>query len=76
MFRLRGRGYQTRRQLFTKDPAERPKDAQEAWDKLEEIVIHMLGPRWRREARLPDGRVHEVDDEQNEHSELPVSRSA
>jgi tRNA A-37 threonylcarbamoyl transferase component Bud32 len=59
--------------LLKKDPTERPKDAQEAWDKLEEIVIHMLGPRWRREARLPDGRVHEVDDEAKPLTPAPFS---
>ena len=40
--------------LLKKDPKERPADGQEAWDELEEIVIHLLGPRWRREARLPE----------------------
>ena len=40
--------------LLKKDPKERPADGQEAWDGLEEIVIHLLGPRWRREARLPE----------------------
>ena len=44
--------------LLQKDPQARPKDAQEAWDRLEEIVIHLVGPRWRREARLPDGAQH------------------
>ena len=32
--------------------------ARTAWDKLEEIVIHLLGPRWRREARLPEVGAH------------------
>src|SRR5262245_56246102 len=41
--------------LLKKDPKERPETAQEAWDRLEEVVIHLLGPRWRREARLPEG---------------------
>ena len=59
--------------LLKKDPTERPKDAQEAWDKLEEIVIHMLGPRWRREARLPDGRVHEEDDQAKPLTPAPFS---
>ena len=48
--------------LLQKDPQARPKDAQEAWDRLEEIVIHLVGPRWRREARLPDGAQHAEDD--------------
>ena len=44
--------------LLKKDPKERPETAQEGWDKLEEIVIHLLGPRWRREARLPEDVEH------------------
>ena len=38
--------------MLEKDPALRPRGAAEAWDELEEIVITLLGPRWRREARL------------------------
>jgi YVTN family beta-propeller protein len=40
--------------LLVKNPAERPQGAAEAWDSLEEIVIGLLGPRWRREARLDE----------------------
>ena len=40
--------------LLVKDPAERPQSAIEAWNSLEDIVIRLLGPRWRREARLGD----------------------
>ncbi len=46
--------------LLQKDPAARPADAQKAWDRLEEIVIHLLGPRWRREARLLDDGTAEA----------------
>jgi hypothetical protein len=38
--------------MLAKDPADRPPDAAAAWEELEEIVIALLGPRWRREARL------------------------
>ena len=38
--------------MLAKEPAERPKNAQEALDSLDEIVTQLLGPRWRREARL------------------------
>ncbi len=38
--------------LLAKKPADRPKEATEAWDELEEIVIRILGPRWRRRSRL------------------------
>ena len=38
--------------LLVKDPRERTQSAVEAWDEFEEIIISLLGPRWRREARL------------------------
>jgi serine/threonine protein kinase len=41
--------------LLVKRPADRFARADLAWDELEDIVIELLGPRWRREARLgPD----------------------
>jgi outer membrane protein assembly factor BamB/serine/threonine protein kinase len=39
--------------LLAKDVSQRTRDAATAWDSLEEIVIKLVGPRWRREARLP-----------------------
>jgi serine/threonine protein kinase len=41
--------------LLVKDPKLRTQSAGDAWDDFEEIVIGVLGPRWRREARLPAG---------------------
>src|SRR3954453_8486419 len=41
--------------LLVKDPAQRTQSANEAWDEFEEIIIGLLGPRWRREARLREG---------------------
>jgi serine/threonine protein kinase len=38
--------------LLEKDPEERTRSAAEAGDELEEIVIGLVGPRWRRSARL------------------------
>jgi serine/threonine protein kinase len=38
--------------LLIKDPKQRTQSAVDAWDDFEEIVIGILGPRWRREARL------------------------
>jgi Protein kinase domain len=38
--------------MLAKEPAERPPGAAAAWEELEEVVIALLGPRWRREARL------------------------
>ncbi len=45
--------------MTAKEPAERPQSAAEAWEELEEVLIGMLGPRWRRESRLgePPGSV-------------------
>jgi len=40
--------------LLRKDREERPASAEEAWYRLEEIIIHLLGARWRREARLEE----------------------
>ena len=40
--------------VTAKEPAARPESATAAWEELEEILIGKLGPRWRREARLPE----------------------
>jgi serine/threonine protein kinase len=39
--------------LVEKEPSERPESASQAWDELEDTLIALLGPRWRREAALP-----------------------
>jgi hypothetical protein len=39
--------------LGAKSPADRPQSAAQAWDALEEFLLTILGPRWRREAPLP-----------------------
>src|SRR3954469_23675275 len=38
--------------LLVKDPKQRTQSAADAWDDFEEIIIGLLGPRWRRSARL------------------------
>jgi hypothetical protein len=38
--------------LLVKDPDERVQSATDAWDTLEEVLLDMLGPRWRRAAPL------------------------
>jgi tRNA A-37 threonylcarbamoyl transferase component Bud32 len=38
--------------LVSKSPADRPQSARQAWDALEEVLLGLLGPRWRREASL------------------------
>jgi serine/threonine protein kinase len=39
--------------LVAKDPARRPQSARQAWEGLEETLIRLLGPRWRRNAQVP-----------------------
>jgi serine/threonine protein kinase len=38
--------------MVAKDPAARPESAAAAWDELEDTFLALLGPRWRRHARL------------------------
>jgi serine/threonine protein kinase len=38
--------------LLVKEPADRVQSAADAWEELEEIVLDLVGPRWRRSARL------------------------
>ncbi len=38
--------------LLAKAPSERFPSAESAWDELEDLVIKLAGPRWRREARI------------------------
>ncbi len=40
--------------LLVKEPARRTHSAMQAWEELEEILLELLGPRWRRDARLPE----------------------
>ena len=38
--------------LLVKDPRVRVRHALDAWESLEEIIVRLLGPLWRRDARL------------------------
>ena len=38
--------------MLAKSPGDRPPSADEAWWELEDIVLDLLGPRWRRDARI------------------------
>jgi hypothetical protein len=38
--------------LLVKEPADRVQSAGDAWEELEEIAITLVGPRWRRSARI------------------------
>ena len=39
--------------MLEKAPEDRFQSADEAWMELEDVVLELIGPRWRREARLP-----------------------
>jgi hypothetical protein len=39
--------------MLAKDPGDRFASAEAAWQALEDVVLALLGPRWRREAQLP-----------------------
>ncbi len=55
--------------MLAKRPEDRFACADDAWLALEDAVLELLGPRWRREARLPvaDGR-----DDQGDHTLTPA----
>jgi Protein kinase domain len=42
-------------QMLAKRPEERFQTADESWTALEDVILELLGPRWRRQARLVDG---------------------
>ena len=48
--------------LLVKEPDKRTQNAQDAWDDFEEVLLHLLGPRWRREARLVERAASEKSD--------------
>ena len=54
--------------LVANDPADRPAGAMQAWEELEEILIGLLGARWRRAARLLSSG------QSADHVELPTPR--
>ena len=47
--------------LLVKEPKERTQSAGEAWDDLEEIVIGLQGPRWRRARAAARARRPQAD---------------
>ncbi len=47
--------------MLAKDPADRYPSADDAWYALEDIVLDLLGPRWRRDARLAIDDTPTVD---------------
>jgi hypothetical protein len=43
--------------MMAKVPEDRFRTADAAWERLEDLVLELLGPRWRRHARLVDSSV-------------------
>ena len=43
--------------LLVKDPQHRTRHAVDAWESLEDIIVGLLGPLWRRDARLLDDQI-------------------
>jgi tRNA A-37 threonylcarbamoyl transferase component Bud32 len=41
--------------LMAREPGARPESPQHAWQELEDAVVAILGPFWRRDALLPSG---------------------
>jgi tRNA A-37 threonylcarbamoyl transferase component Bud32 len=60
--------------LLVKEPEDRVQSASEAWDQLEEIVLELVGPRWRRQARLP--ALSPTPDDQSERAAAPRATTA
>jgi Protein kinase domain len=47
--------------LLVKDPAQRVRHALDAWESLEDIIVRLLGPLWRRDARVLADRSDAVE---------------
>jgi outer membrane biosynthesis protein TonB len=47
--------------LLVKDPMARVQHATAAWESLEEIVVRLLGPLWRRDARILEDQSAVLD---------------
>jgi Protein kinase domain len=58
--------------MLAKQPEDRFPGADAAWVALEDVILDLLGPRWRREARL----VVDDGDARHEHTLPPASFAA
>src|ERR1700722_19789505 len=58
--------------LLVRDPAERTRSAAHAWEQLEEIVIEILDPLWRRDAALPSPSQPEVESGFHSYGRAPT----
>jgi serine/threonine protein kinase len=62
--------------LLVKDPEQRTRSAGEAWDDFEEIMLHLVGPRWRRSARLLEPSERAPDTPAGPHTTAPTRAAA
>jgi serine/threonine protein kinase len=58
--------------LLVKKPEERTQSAAEAWHDFEEIVLELVGPRWRRSARLLEPSQRAPDTPAGPHTTAPT----
>jgi serine/threonine protein kinase len=62
--------------LLVKDPDDRIRSAAVAWDQFEEIVLGLVGPRWRRSAPLVDPSRRPADAPAGPHTPPPSVAAA
>ena len=59
--------------LVVKDPEKRVRSAREAWEEFEEIIIELVGPRWRRTAPLVVSSQRPADLPAGPHTPPPTT---
>jgi predicted Ser/Thr protein kinase len=59
--------------LLVKDPKKRIRSAADAWDDFEEIVLALVGPRWRRSAALVASSQRPPDAPAGPHTPPPTA---
>jgi serine/threonine protein kinase len=59
--------------LVVKDPKKRIRAAADAWDDFEEIVLALVGPRWRRSAPLVPASQRPADVPAGPHTPPPTA---
>ncbi|HEY6596522.1 MAG TPA: serine/threonine-protein kinase [Asanoa sp.] len=59
--------------LVVKDPRKRIRSADHAWDEFEEIILELVGPRWRRSAPLVPSSKRPADAPAGPHTPPPTA---
>jgi hypothetical protein len=59
--------------MVVKDPEKRVRSASEAWEEFEEIIIELVGPRWRRTAPLVVSSQRPADLPAGPHTPPPTA---